>query len=95
MIISAAGHGSASELSCDTGTWGALRAQARYVPVLRACTPAITMVIGFVGARAAELLLVVPLLLRHVRAFCSHLLLDGSMTLDQLRRTMYLQRAAD
>ena len=43
--------------------------------------------------RAAELLLLrVPLLLRHVRVFCSHL--DGSITLDQLRRTMYLRHAA-
>ena len=61
--------------------------------MLRACTPAITMVIGLRQVRAApaELLLVVPLLRSVTRS--SFLLahtaqLDlGLMTLDQLRRS--------
>ena len=54
---------------------------------------AITMVIGRVAAKPAELLFATHFLLAHIRVFGSKV--DGSTTLRELRRTMHLRHAAD
>ena len=61
--------------------------------MLRAGTPALLMVCGRVAARAADSETFVPLLLSHVRVFGSEV--DGSTTLDERRRTMWLGHAAN
>ena len=61
--------------------------------VRRAHTSSVYMRIGCVAARPADSRSGIPLLLRHVRVFGSEV--DGSMTLDELHRTMWLRHAAD
>ena len=79
---------STSELACEAGTSGTLSA-GNLSLALRAGTPALLMVCGrLVAARAADSETFVPLLLSHVRVFGSEV--DGSTTLDERRRTMWL-----
>ena len=59
----------------------------------RAGTPAVLMLCGCVAASAADVHLVDPLLLGHDGVFGSEV--DGSMTLRERHRTMYLRHAAD
>ena len=54
---------------------------------------AVHMLCDRVAARAAEMLLVTHFLLAHVRVLCSKV--DGSMTLDELHRTMWFRHTAD
>ena len=84
---------SAPELACDAGTTGTLSAGVlgrcgELAHLLFSCSAAASQ-----RAQQKSLRLVDPLLLGHVRVFFSEV--DGSMTLRERHRTMYLRHAAD